>query len=151
MTPSLNRNCTKEEKIKATWPHLSIENTYWLTSVLRIHMDSPQYWEYTRTHLSIENTHGLGKVMSLHNASLAAVQSRQHRVGRDLQSGKRNQLGVHNHFIVDYSISYLILSSIVDIWCLNALISWLLEKCCLFPCGQGHGTNRRLSKEERNS
>ena len=38
----------------------------------------------TWTHLSIENTHRLGKVMSLHNASLAAVQSRQHRVGRDL-------------------------------------------------------------------
>ena len=113
-------------------------------------MASPQYWEYKWAHLSIKNTHGLGKVMSLHNASFAAVQSRQHRVGRDLQRKMRNQLGVLNHIIVD-SNSCLMLSSIGDTWCLNALISWLLERCCLFPCGQGHGTNRRLSREERNS
>ena len=84
------RRCTKKKRKKATLPHLSIENT-----------------------------HGLGKVMSLHNASFAAVQSRQHRVGRDLQRKMRNQLGVLNHIIVD-SNSCLMISSIGDTWSLIA-------------------------------
>ena len=89
------RKCTKKKRKKATLPHLSIENT-----------------------------HGLGKVMSLHNTSLAAVQSRQHRVGRDLQRRKSNQLGV---------LVIILLLTQFHVWCyhqsiiLGVWILWLVD------------------------